>query len=150
MDPRGPGWAAFFNVASSSGAAPYMTYEEARDLAICRAQAEQIEILTAEEVLRRLAQRGAGNMGGLNRERQKINKIKCNRPAVSVSSKLGLSCFSLLSSSVCLVFIFFLVRVLFSIVGSGDVNRHWAVGGEDEMRLRDSLEAMTITDLQSR
>lgn len=33
---------------------------------------------------------------------------------------------------------------------TGDVGRHWAVGGEEEMRLRNSLEALAITDLQRR
>eukprot|EP00752_Nemacystus_decipiens_P012660 g11214.t1 len=63
-----------------------------------KARADAIETLPAEEVLRRLAQKGSGNMGGLNR----------------------------------------------------DVNRNWAVGGEAEMKLRDSLEALPLTDLQQR
>ena len=33
---------------------------------------------------------------------------------------------------------------------SGDVNRNWAVGGEAEMKLRDSLEALPLTALQHR
>ncbi|CAN0326257.1 unnamed protein product [Ectocarpus fasciculatus] len=63
-----------------------------------KARADAIETLPAEEVLRRLAQKGAGNMGGLNR----------------------------------------------------DVNRHWAVGGEAEIKLRDSLEAMPLSQLKHR
>ncbi|CAN0064539.1 unnamed protein product [Scytosiphon promiscuus] len=63
-----------------------------------KARVDAIETLPAEEVLRRLAQKGAGNMGGLNR----------------------------------------------------DVGRNWAVGGEAEMKLRDSLEALPLLDLQHR
>ncbi|CAM9858108.1 unnamed protein product [Ectocarpus sp. 6 AP-2014] len=63
-----------------------------------KARADAIETLPAEEVLRRLAQKGAGNMGGLNR----------------------------------------------------DVNRHWAVGGEAEIKLRDSLQAMPLSQLKHR
>ena len=41
--------------------------QEALEKAL-KSQADAIELLPAEEVLRRLAQKGSGSMGGLNRE----------------------------------------------------------------------------------
>ncbi|CAM9758820.1 unnamed protein product [Ectocarpus sp. 4 AP-2014] len=94
-------WLPIGGMAGPAPMASQLQASAANVQAELKARADAIETLPAEEVLRRLAQKGAGNMGGLNREH-------C------------------------------------------DVNRHWAVGGEAEIKLRDSLQAMPLSQLKHR
>ncbi|CAM9883365.1 unnamed protein product [Pylaiella littoralis] len=95
--PHPPVWQGQW-VMMSGGPMAAQAQSHASVQAQLEARANAIETLPAEEVLRRLVQKGSGYMGGLNR----------------------------------------------------DVNRNWAVGGEAEMKLRDSLEAMPLAGLQRR
>lgn len=77
-----------FSLLFSVSAVVLLPCHQANVRAELKARADAIQTLPAEEVLRRLAQKGSGNMGGLNREQA----IRC---AIRLISAAHACCCSL-------------------------------------------------------